>query len=306
MLGLSPFALAAQPQPGQPQIKVTPSAPPSAAPGRPGAMMVPPTSTEMPEKTKLSYAIGMYFGRDITNRLTHGQIVIDTNLMIQALTAVVDGKPTTMSEKEVQDVFNQLRNAMRAKQQVEQQAAALKNEQFLQQFAKSPGVKVTPSGLEYKILHEGAGPVAKGNDKVTVAYRGTLTDGTEFDRNDSFTTAVHGGIIRGWQEMLGLMNVGEKVQVVIPPKLGYDQRSMGKIPANSVLVFDMEMKALQPEQSTPASTSRPPTSFNPPPSSSTPVVSGEIIKVPSADELKKGAKIEVIKAGDTNAAAQSK
>jgi hypothetical protein len=101
------------------------------------------------------------------------------------------------------------------------------------------------------------------------------------------------------------MNVGSKWTVAIPSSLGYGPRGHPPaIPANSALVFDMELK------STTAGPAMPPPGANPSagasrglnPSSTTPVVSGQIIKVPSADELKKGAKIEVINSGQTNVA----
>jgi len=295
MVGLLPLGVFAQTTP--PQVKISP-------PNSPGLSLSPanPASAEMPDKKKLSYAIGMYFGRDITNRLAHGQVEIDTNILMDALTTVVSGKPAKLSEKEVADIFNQLRAAMRVKMESEQAQAKAKGDAFLSQFAKSPGTKTLPDGLEFKVIQDGTGPMPKGNDTVTVAYRGTLIDGTEFDRRDTFTTPVHGGIIKGWQEILPLMKVGSKYQIAIPPDLGYGPRGrQPKIPGNSVLVFDMELKSIAPPAAiTPATT--PGFGAGSPPAPTTPVVSGEIIKVPSAEELKNGAKIEVIKGGQTNAA----
>jgi FKBP-type peptidyl-prolyl cis-trans isomerase FklB len=135
-------------------------------------------------------------------------------------------------------------------------------------------------------------------DTVTVGYRGTLIDGTEFDSNNNFKTAVNGRIIAGWQKILPLMKVGAKWQVAIPSGMGYGLRgSPPKIPGNSVLVFDLELKSVT--QGSPKPPVPPPNRFSATPPS-TPVVSGQIIKVPSADELKKGAKIEVIDTNQTN------
>jgi hypothetical protein len=157
--------------------------------------------------------------------------------------------------------------------------------------------------LEYKVIKEGDGAMPKENDTVTVAYRGTLSDGTEFEHNDSLTTPVRGRIVVGLQKILPLMKAGSKWQVAIPPSLGYGVHGKpGTIPGNAVLIFDLELKSV-----TAAAPTLPPVSAAPPaaskpaaPATTAPVVSGEIIKVPSADELKKGAKIEVIKAGQTN------
>ena len=296
-MGLLPLGVIAQTN--QPQSAAPPAKPPGAVAMPPGKA---PTA-EMPEKGKLSYAIGMYFGNNITNSIKHGEINLDTNTVLEAIKDVITGKPTRLSEKELTDVMNQLRAAMQAKQAAEAEQAKVKSEAFLAQFAKAPGVRTLTNGLEYKVIKEGDGAMPKENDTVTVAYRGTLSDGTEFDHNDNFKTPVKGRTIQGWQKILPMMKVGSKWQVAIPSSLGYGPRGMPpKIPGNSVLVFDMELKSI-----TPAAPTLPPVSSAPPavskpaaPAPNSPVVSGEIIKVPSADEMKKGAKIEVIKPGQTN------
>lgn len=268
-------------------------------------MMMPPASlsTEMPSKEKLTIALGMYFGNNITNSLRRNNIDVDTNQMLSIVADVVSGKPAKMSEKEVQEVFNQLRGALMNRHKAEEEQAKAKGEAFLADYAKRPGVKTLSDGLEYKVIKEGSGPTPSENDTVTVAYRGTLSDGTEFDKNDSFTTPIHGRIIQGWQKALSMMKVGSKWEVAIPPMLGYGPRGMPpRIPGNAVLIFDMELKSITP--GAPAAMPTPPPgtgSAKPPPTPGAPVVSGEIIKVPSAEELKKGAKIEVIKANQTNA-----
>jgi len=271
---------------------------------RPGMLSAPPQSTEMPPKDKLSYMLGMYFGNNITNSLTRGEIQVDTNAMLAAVADVVNGKPLKMTQKEYTDTFNQLRGALMAKRRADEEAAKAKSEAFMANFAKGPGVIVLSNGLEYKVIKDGTGPMPKETDSVTVAYRGSLPDGTEFDKNDSFPTPIRGRIIQGWQKILPLMKVGSKWTVAIPPNLGYGARGFPpKIPANSALLFDIELKSV-----TPGAPRLPPLSANQTaatrpnnPQSSSPVVSGEIIKVPSADELKHGAKIEVIKSGQTNA-----
>ena len=120
-----------------------------------------------------------------------------------------------------------------------------------------------------------------------VNYRGTTIDGTEFDssygRHTPFTTSVT-GVVKGWQEALQLMKVGAKWKLFIPANLAYgEQAPSPKIGSNSVLIFDIELLSIKAPAEPTAQ-----------------AVSGEIIKVPSAEDLKKGAKIEVIKAGQTN------
>lgn len=115
--------------------------------------------------------------------------------------------------------------------------------------AKDTMEKVTlPSGLEYEILKEGDAnaPIAKKGDTVSVHYTGTLTDGTKFDssvdRGQPFSFLLGAGyVIKGWDDGVAGMKVGEKRRLTIPAELGYGSRAMGKIPANSTLIFDVEL-----------------------------------------------------------------
>jgi len=106
--------------------------------------------------------------------------------------------------------------------------------------------KKTASGLKYAILKPGTGVAAKSGDTVSVHYTGWLTDGTKFDssldRNQPFKfTLGQGRVIKGWEEGIRGMKVGEKRQLVIPPDLAYGDRAVGPIPANSTLIFDVEL-----------------------------------------------------------------
>ena len=121
-----------------------------------------------------------------------------------------------------------------------------KGEAFLAENAKKEGVKVTASGLQYKVLKEGNGKSPKATDNVQVHYKGTLLDGTEFDssfkRNKPAQFPV-GGVIKGWQEALPLMPVGSKWQLFIPSELAYGERGAGRgsIGPNVALIFDVEL-----------------------------------------------------------------
>ncbi len=106
---------------------------------------------------------------------------------------------------------------------------------------------VLPSGLQYKVLHEGNGPSPKGSDAVTINYRGTLVNGTEFDSShgrDEPSKLRLIGVIEGWREALQLMKVGSKWRIFVPAKLAYGQRHYGRIPANSALIFEIERSRL--------------------------------------------------------------
>jgi peptidylprolyl isomerase len=113
-------------------------------------------------------------------------------------------------------------------------------------------VMTTESGLQYVMVKEGDGPMPQVGEVVSVHYRGTLEDGTEFDssydRGDPISFALGmGAVIPGWDEGIGLLNVGGQAKLIIPPELGYGaQGAGGVIPPNATLIFDVELVAVQP------------------------------------------------------------
>ena len=116
---------------------------------------------------------------------------------------------------------------------------------FLAQNALLPDVITTPSGLQYKVLVKGDGPVPQSSDKVKVHYEGRLIDGTVFDASSKHGDAPSSfradQVIRGWSEALTMMPVGSKWQLFIPQELGYGERQAGNIPPYSTLIFDVEL-----------------------------------------------------------------
>jgi len=202
---------------------------------------------------KLSYAIGYQIGRS----LKADEIKINTEVFIRAIQDVIGDKPLAMTQDEMKDTIISFQKQMIAKNEKKMQELSSKNEaegkKFLEDNAKKPGVKVLPSGLQYKVVQEGTGATPKATDKVKVAYKGTLINGQEFD-----STAKHGGqpleiavngVIPGWSEALQLMKVGSKWQIYIPAKLGYGERGAGPmIPPGSTLVFDVELLDIVKEQ----------------------------------------------------------
>jgi FKBP-type peptidyl-prolyl cis-trans isomerase len=115
---------------------------------------------------------------------------------------------------------------------------------FLEENKAKEGVKVTPSGLQYKVIQEGTGNTPTADDRVKTHYRGTLIDGTEFDssykRNRPAEFPVK-GVIKGWTEALQLMKEGGKWELYIPANLAYGERGRPNIPANSTLIFEIEL-----------------------------------------------------------------
>lgn len=118
-------------------------------------------------------------------------------------------------------------------------------QEFLEKNKTVEGVQSTESGLQYQFLNKGDGtqhPTA--NDKVKVHYHGTLIDGTVFDSSVNRGQPISFGlnqVIKGWTEGLQLMKEGDKMRLFIPSELGYGKRAAGKIPPNSVLIFDVEL-----------------------------------------------------------------
>lgn len=127
-------------------------------------------------------------------------------------------------------------------EQVKQQSAA-----FLAENASKPGVIKTTSGLQYQVLQEGQGAMPAATSEVTVNYRGSLIDGTEFDSGEAVSFPLD-RVIPGWTEGLQLMKEGAKYRFFIPADLAYGERGAGgKIPPNAALVFEVELvKADQP------------------------------------------------------------
>lgn len=130
--------------------------------------------------------------------------------------------------------------------------------EFLATNAKKQGVVTLPSGLQYRVIQAGKGPKATAQDTVIVTYDGKLADGSTFDASEAHggpTPMPVGRMIPGFSEGLQLMNPGSKYRFWIPPELGYGPQAMpdprtGKvvIPANSLLVFDVEMLGIAPPQ----------------------------------------------------------
>ena len=165
----------------------------------------------------------------------------------------MDDKQPVLDFEEMQTLFKDLKAEKRNKELRMVQEMIVRNQEestaFLEENAKKDGIQMTGSGLQYRILKEGEGPKPKIEDMVTVHYKGTFIDGTEFDNSydkgepQSFQTD---GVIKGWTEVLQMMQVGSRWEVFVPPDLAYGRRGLGgKIPPNKVLVFEMELVSIE-------------------------------------------------------------
>lgn len=163
-----------------------------------------------------------------------------------------------------------------------------RSKNFLEENKKRPGVRTTASGLQYQVIEEGAGEPPGQNDIVTVHYRGMLPNGKEFDssyKRGEPTKFVVGRTIRGWQEALKMMKPGARWRIWVPPDLGYGKSVPPNVGPNQVLVFDIELLGVEKQEQA---------KTNAPMSQPTPITS-DIIRIPSKEELEKGAKPEIIK-----------
>ena len=119
---------------------------------------------------------------------------------------------------------------------------------FLASNGQREGVTTTASGLQYEVLASGDGASPKATDRVRAHYHGTLLDGTVFDssvdRGQPFETAVN-SVIKGWQEALQLMQVGDKWKLFVPPELAYGEAGAGAIGSNELLIFEVELLAIE-------------------------------------------------------------
>jgi len=191
-------------------------------------------------KDKASYSIGVDIGMNFKKQ----NMDLNADALAAGAKDALNGKPQ-VSPNEIREIMTQWQKEFGEKQKVMATKNQADGEKYLVENKKKEGVKTTASGLQYKSLKEGAGPQPKASDTVTVNYRGTLIDGTEFDssykRGEPATFPLN-GVIKGWTEGLQLMKKGSKFQFVIPPNLAYGERAVGAdIGPNSTLVFDVEL-----------------------------------------------------------------
>lgn len=201
----------------------------------------------------LSYAIGANTGLNYVESLKNfpGNITPDNDMILAGFrdAMIGDSASAKLTNEEVGKVLNtyfedaQKVEALKAAEKAE--AARKENAKWLEENKKSDSeIKETPSGLQYKIITAGTGELPKAESTVKVHYTGKLTNGKVFDssinRGEPATFPV-GAVIRGWTEALQMMPVGSKWELYIPSDLAYGARDMGDIPANSILIFEVEL-----------------------------------------------------------------
>jgi FKBP-type peptidyl-prolyl cis-trans isomerase FklB len=196
------------------------------------------------ENNRINYSLGHQLGSDFKRQ----QLDMNPDAVVQGMRDALSGAEPQMTPQEMRETLVGFKKRL-AEQQREQRQRNVENElgmlaegkQFMEENAKKEGVVTTASGLQYQVIEEGSGRSPGPADTVTVDYRGTLVDGTEFD-----SSAKHGGpatfkldaVIKGWSEGLQLMKEGGKAKLFIPQELAYGQR--GPL-AHRALIFDVEL-----------------------------------------------------------------
>lgn len=194
----------------------------------------------------LAYTIGVNMGLN----LIKDSLRLNPEIIKAGLEDMMNSRTARLTKEQSEENFKTLNKRMMEKQAAMNKASGdvnkVKGYQFLEENKKKEGVKVTPSGLQYKVIQEGTGIQPLATDQVEVHYEGTLIDGTKFDssydRNETITFPLN-GVIRGWTEGLQLMKEGAIYMLYIPAELGYGERGAGGvIGPNETLVFKVELK----------------------------------------------------------------
>jgi FKBP-type peptidyl-prolyl cis-trans isomerase FklB len=233
MMAAAPLGLAQTPSP-------KPATPASAPADK---LLAGPDASGTLSPGQASYTIGITFGE----QMRHADIAdqVDLDAVTRGMKDGLAGKKSTAAD---QQQINAYVRTARLRASARNEAAS---KEFLAKNAHEKGVITTASGLEYKVIEPGdpKAPAVMPSDEVSVQYRGTLLDGTEFDssyaRGVPMTFKVN-GVIPGWQEALALMKPGAKWLVFVPPELAYGPNGQGSIPGGSLLKFDVQLLNVKP------------------------------------------------------------
>ncbi|KPX31691.1 Peptidyl-prolyl cis-trans isomerase [Pseudomonas amygdali pv. eriobotryae] len=202
---------------------------------------------------KASYGIGLNMGKSLAQE---GMDDLDSKAVALGIEDAVGKKDQKLKDEELVEAFSALQKRSEERLAKMSEEASAAGKKFLEENGKKDGVVTTASGLQYQIIKKADGAQPKPTDVVTVHYEGKLIDGKVFDSSVERGSPIDlpvGGVIPGWVEGLQLMHVGEKIKLFIPSDLAYGAQSPSPaIPANSVLVFDLELLGIKDPAAAPA------------------------------------------------------
>ncbi len=188
----------------------------------------------------------------MAQKLSQDEVPIEPEVVIQAMQDAFAKKPPALEPAEMQTRLAALRKRATVLHNVRTQERSAKSRTetnaFLEKNRSEPGVVSLPSGLQYKVVQEGEGQSPSQGDRALVRYRTTLLDGTELDntygRPEPVAVPV-AAVMKGWTEALPLMKPGAKWRLYVHPSLGSGDRRLSYAPANSLLIFDLELIAVE-------------------------------------------------------------
>jgi FKBP-type peptidyl-prolyl cis-trans isomerase len=197
-----------------------------------------------------SYAVGLDIGRSLAPAKGH----LDVDAFARGISDIMEGKEPALADSVLQGALQRFSETITTAMNAEKAETGRKNEEkgaaYRRENGAKPGVTTTASGVQYEVLQAGTGPKPTVNDQVTVNYRGTLIDGTEFDSSAGRPPVQFGvtGVIPGFTEALQLMPVGSKYRVVIPGNLAYAEMGSqdGTIGPMETLIFEIELVSIVP------------------------------------------------------------
>jgi len=196
-----------------------------------------------------SYGVGLNIGES----LARDKVDLNVDAIAAGIADALAGNEPKLSQEQLQAAFEKVREEQQRVQQALNDEAAKAGQEYLTKNGEREGVTTLESGLQYEVLTAGNGEGAKpaATDTVSVHYHGTLTDGSVFDSSVERGTPAEfpvNRVIAGWTEALQLMSVGDKWKLFIPANLAYGAQSPSpKIPANSALVFEVELLDVKKE-----------------------------------------------------------
>ena len=214
------------------------------------AQQTPPKPLTAADKPNLSYAIGYQIGSDFLER----KLDIDLNAVIKAMQDGYAKRTATVSEDTMHDLLARMQYQMYTKAKTEFDKLAgdnkAKSQRFLADNKAKKGIVALPSGVQYRVIEDGTGSAHPTlQSEVTVHYRGSMSNGLEFDSSFARGEPVHfkvGDVIKGWQEVLPLMRAGDHWQIFVPSDLAYGERGQApRIGPNEARVFEIKLISIK-------------------------------------------------------------
>lgn len=196
------------------------------------------------EKGKLSYAIGYEIGNDFVEK----KMDVDVATVIRAMQDGYAKRPPAVPMADMRSALEKMSEKLKTEAMAKYEALAktnkAKSDKFMTDNKVKKGIVSLPSGIQYRIIEEGTGKRPLKNSEVSVHYRGSLSSGLEFD--SSFARGVPAkfqvdAVLKGWQEVLPMMKVGDHWQIFLPPEQAYGMRGQGPIGPNEALVFEIKL-----------------------------------------------------------------